>query len=82
MPEYTKPISTPMLESKTTRDVATGAAVAGGTAYGIVAAARALLGDASMPWGPEADAAIAVAATAILTPLLARVKAMFRRGTV
>ena len=53
--EYTKPISTPMVQSKTTRDVATGAAVAGGTAYGVVAAARALLGDANIPWDPSAD---------------------------
>lgn len=81
MPGNPKPLIQDLKDSKTTRDVAAGAVISGGTAYGLLVALRALVGNDSMPWSAETDTSIAVAATAILTPLVSRVKAWFRRGS-
>lgn len=78
--DMSKPLSKPTLESKTTQDVAIGGAVSGGTIFAILAGARGLWGD-SIPWGQEHDMVISLAATALLTPVLSRLKAWFRRGS-
>jgi hypothetical protein len=79
-----KPVSKPVAKSRTTQDVATGAAVAGtaggGTAYGVIKAVRAVKPDA-LPWTEDMDGNVALVAALVLTPIISRAVAMLRRGT-
>lgn len=66
-----------VIKSNTTQNVAAGGAVSGGVAYAVLAALRSVAPDL-LPWPPDTDMAIAMALTAVLTPLVSRVIAFKR----
>lgn len=68
----------PILQSNTTKTVAAAGVVSAGMANGIIIGARAVFGD--LPWSADMDNNIAVAATAVLTPLFSWIVAKFRKG--
>lgn len=71
------PISKPIVTSTTTQNVAAGAAAGAGTAYGVIVFARNFIG---LPWDESQDQAIAAVATVVLTPLISRLLAKWRKG--
>lgn len=68
----------PILQSNTTKTVAAAGVVSVGLASGVIAGARGVLGD--LPWSADMDQTVAMAATAVLTPIFSWIVAKFRKG--
>ena len=68
------PILKPILESKTTRNVAIGGITVGGATVGAMAFLRRMFPDA-IPWGPDGDIHILWIAETILAPVVSRLMA-------
>ena len=67
----------PVMESRTTQNVAGGVAVSAGSAIGAITFARSMFPDL-MPWEAGQDQAVAAVAAGILIPFISRIIAKIR----
>ena len=75
------PVSKPFYQSTTTQNVAVGAVTGQGVALGLIALIRRFAPQI-LPWDAADDQTVAQAIGIVLTPLLSRLLAVLRRGTM
>lgn len=67
----------PVLQSRTTQNVAAATVTTGGTVAGIIAGIRAIWPDL-LPWDESVDVSVSVVLTTVIVPLVSRAIAFWR----